>query len=437
MADALLGFTLNGANVGNLTEEFSAVIGGSTRRVRVEDLTISPRLSGPSTATVFVRGFTPSLFADIQLYNGGSGGIRLFGGTVVNIAYDAVRMGDDPWHRLDCQDYTWLADRYTKVNARYSDCGVNTALHRLVASFTNGGFRVGYCPSTLGDVWDVAFENATVTQAVDELAQQAGGFWTIDADKRINIFADTAMFSSDGLSVSDSSKNFVAPNVASDGREIATRVVVLGAGSQTTATVVPTATTIPVEDVLAFRGESASSGSVIAGEQVLTYTGVSVTSGPGNLTGVSGLTKEIPQGTLVRFYVMAEDASAQTTLATALGGGLSGIATLKIETDAGRDLATAIATAELAKRKTTFTQLQYTTYDQTHTGASRTIPGQTVSVSLTAPTSVSGTYRVQAAEISMRPGGRLAGTALQFQRRVTLAPYFKGLNTARRLARVN
>ncbi len=435
MADALLGFTLNGANVGNLTEGFSAVIGGSTRKVSVEGLTISPRLSGPSTATVFVRGFTPALFSDIQLYNGGTGGIRLFGGTVLNIAYDAVRLGDDPWHRLDCQDYTWLADRYTKVNARYSDCGVNTALSRIISSFTNGGFRVGYCPSSLGDIWDVAFDNATVTQAVDELARQCGGFWTIDADKRVNIFADTAMFSSDSLAVSDSSKNFVAPNIASDGREIATRVIVLGAGTQTTDMVLPSATTIAVEDVLPFRGESSSAGSAQVGELVITYTGTSVARGAGTLTGVSGVTSEIPQGSTVRVYAMAEDSSAQTTLATALGA--SGIATLRLETDAGRDLVVAIAAAELAKRKSTFTQLQYTAYDQTHTGASKTIPGQTVSVSITAPTSVSGTYRVQAAEISMRPGGKLAGTSLQFQRRVTLAPYFRGLNTARRLARVN
>lgn len=435
MADALLGFTLNGANVGTLTEGFSAVIGGSTQPVSVDGLTISPRLSGPSTATVYVRGVTPTLFSDIQLYNGGTGGIRLFGGTVLNIAYDAVRMGDDPWHRLDCQDYTWLADRYTKVNARYSDCGVNTALNRLVSSFTNGGFRVGYCPSSLGDIWDVAFENATVTQAVDELARQAGAYWTIDADKRINIFSDTAMFSSDSLSVSDSSKNFVAPNVASDGREIATRVVVLGAGTQTTDMVVPSATTIAVEDVLPFRGESSSSGSAQIGEMVIAYSDTSVAMGPGTLTGVTGVTTEIPQGASVRVYALAEDSSAQTTLASALGA--SGIATLRIETDAGRDLAVAIAAAELAKRKSTFTQLQYTAYDQTHAGASRTLPGQTVSVSLTAPTSVSGTFRVQAAEISMRAGGKLAGTALQFQRRVTLAPYFKGLNTARRLARVN
>lgn len=435
MALSYLGFSLGSANVGDITEGFSAVIGGSSRPVAVEDLSINPRLSGPSMATVYVRGFVPALYADIALYNGGTGGVKLFAGTVLNVAYDAVRLGDDPWHRLDCQDYTWLADRYAKVTARYQDCGVNTALHRLISSFTNGGLRVGYCPASLGDIWDVAFENATVTQAIDTLAQQAGAYWTIDGDKRVNIFSDVSHYSGEALSVSNSSKNFSALNVTQDGREIATRVIVRGAGTQTTDVVATSATTIPVEDVIPFRGDSASSGQAIVNDQVISYTGTSVASGPGDLTGVTGITVEIAQGADIRVYAMVEDATAQTTLASALGS--SGIAILNMDVDAGRDLAIAIATAELAKRKDTFTQLQYTAYDQLHTGASQTWPGRTVSVLLSAPTSVSGTFRVQAADITMRPGGKLSGTSLQFQRRVTLAPYYRGLNTARRLARVN
>lgn len=433
MADALLGFTLNDANVGAMTEAFSAVIAGSARVVNVDALSITDRLSAPATADLLVRGFTPAAYSDVKLYNGGTGGVVIFGGTAVSVGYNAVRLGDDPWHTLTCQDYTWLLNRYKRVNAKYTSIGVNTCLTRLLADFTDGGFRVGYCPASLGDVWEVTFSNASVTDAIDELARIAGGFWDVDGDKRVHIFDSPAHLSDDSITLDGSSKNFAQPTVTTDGSDIATRVYVLGDSSNTTAVVASGATEIPVEDVTPFVGASSSAGTVLVNEQVLTYTDVSVRSGPGNLTGVATISADLPQGASVRVRAMAEDATAQSDLATLLGGGLSGLAELTIESDANVDMAQAIADAELAKRKSLYKSLTYLAYDQTHTDAANTVPGQTVSVSLTAPTTVSGTFRVQEVQMSVREGGKLAGSTLAFQRRVTCAPYFRGLNTARRL----
>lgn len=430
MANAVLGFTLNDANVGAMTEAFSATVAGTARGVDIETLTIMDRLSAPATATVLVRGFTPAQYSDVRLYNGGTGGVCLFGGTAVKISYDAVRLGDDPWHKLECQDYTWLLDRYLRVNTSYSGIGVNTAIARLLSSYTNGGFRVGYCSSGMGSVGDITFTDATVSSAIDQLATVAGGFWDVDADKRVHLFSSPDHLSSDSLTLSDSSKNFAGLNVTSDGSEIATKVIVLGDRSQTTALVAAAATTIPVEDCEPFAG---GSGGVLVDGQVLAYTGVSVSAGAGTITGVTGIVRDIPQGAEVRVRETAEDGTAQTTLATLLGG-LSGVAELTIQMPADRALAAAAASAELAKRKNVFAALAYTAQDQVHTGAALTVPGQTVSVSLTAPTTVSGTFRIQEVEMRVKPKGTLSGTRLGFERRVKLGPYFRGLNVARRLA---
>ena len=430
MANAVLGFTLNTANVGAMTEAFSATVAGTVRGVDVETLTIMDRLSAPTTATVLVRGFTPAQYSDVRLYNGGTGGVCLFGGTAVKIAYDAVRLGDDPWHKLECQDYTWLLNRYLRVNARYSGIGINTALSRILASYTNGGFRVGYCPASMGSVGDITFTDATVTSAIDQLATVAGGFWDVDPDKRIHIFSSPDHLSANGISLSNNSKNFAGLNVTADGSEIATKVIVLGDQTQTTALVAASATTIPVEDCEPFTG---GSGVVLVDGQVLAYTGVSVSAGPGSLTGVTGLARDIPQGAAVRVRETASDSTAQSDLATLLGG-LSGVAELTIQMPADRALAAAAASAELAKRKSVYSAISYTAQDQVHTGAALTVPGQTVDANLTSPTTLTGTYRVQEVEIRVKPKGTLSGTRLGFERRVKLGPYFRGLNVARRLA---
>lgn len=433
---AYLGFTLNAENVGALTEGFSATIAGTTRKLAVDDLAITERLSAPSTADVFVRGFTPAEFADVRLYNGGVGGVCLFGGTAVQTEFEAVRLGDDPWWRLSCQDYTWLLNRYRRVRGTYSGIAINTTLRQVLASFSDGGFRVGYCPGTLGSVRDLTFEDASITDVLDQLADLCGGYWDVDADKRVHIFTDPAHLSTDGIALGAATNNFSALRVMRDGTDIATRVVVHGASTQVTTTTGSGAASLPVDECALFVGASSSAGAAFVNGSAIAYTGVSVSSGAGSLTGVTGLTAEAPQGAEVLVRAVAEDGTAQTDLATLIGGGVSGIAEVRVsEGRAQRDMAVDLAASLLARRKTTYKALSYATQDQVHTGAQQTVPGQTVSVNLTAPLAVTGTYRVQEVAISVTPGGTVSGGTLGFQRRVQLAPYFRALNVARYLAR--
>lgn len=435
---SLLGFTLGQANVGEMTTGFSVTVAGSAVSIDQDSLQITHRLSAPSTASFAVRGVTPAAFSDVQIYNGGSGGVRVFGGTATRVYYNAVRIGDDPWHQVECVDYAgFLLNRYKRVTAQYEDTSINTALRRLLEDFTDGGFRVGYCPASLGTIWRLELNDASVTDGIEQLATACGGFWDADADKRVHIFSDPDHLSADGITIDDTSQNFVRPTVQTDGEGIATRVIVLGDSTTTTSITAAGASTVEVEDVTPFVGASLSSGTALCEGQVLTYTGASARNGPGSLTGVSGVVSDVVAGAAIRVRAMAEDASAQSDLATALGGGLSGIAELTLPMEGDRDLVTDIAAAELAKRKSAFKSLTYTADDERHSGAFGTVPGQTVTVDLTTPTTVSGTYRVQQVDLSLRTGGTLSGTSVDFTRRINLGPYFRGLNVARRLAKVS
>lgn len=433
---AYLGFTLNTENVGALTEGFSATIAGTTRKLAVDDLAITERLSAPSTADVFVRGFTPAEFADVRLYNGGTGGVCLFGGTAVRTEFDATRLGDDPWWHLSCQDYTWLLNRYKRVRGTYTGLSINTTLRQILASFSDGGFRVGYCPGSLGSVRDLTFEDVSITDVLDQLADLCGGYWDVDADKRVHIFTDPDHLSTDGIALDASSLNFSALTVLRDGTDIATRVVAHGASTQTTTAATTGATTIDVDECAIFVGASSSAGDAFVDGMAIAYSGVSASNGPGSLTGVTGLTSVVSQGAQVFVRAVAEDGTAQTDLATLIGGGVSGVAEVLVsESRAQRDMAVDLAASVLAKRQTTYKALSYTTQDQVHDGAQGTVPGQVVDVDLTAPLTIAGTYRVQEVALSVKPGGKVSGSTLGFQRRVQLAPYFRALNVARYLSR--
>lgn len=433
---AILGFTLNTEAVGAMTEGFSATVAGTARPVDVDQLTIVDRLSAPSTAEVFVRGFTPAEFSEVRVYNGGVGGVCLFGGHATHTGFDAVRLGDDPWWRLSCQDYTWLLNRYRRVRGTYTGMAINVAVSQILASFSDGGFRVGYCPDTLGSVRDVIFDDATITETLERFADLCGGFWDVDADKRVHIFTDPDHLSTDSVAISGATNNFAAFGVVRDGTDIATRVVVHGASAATTEYVWASAVTVPVDECSHFVGASASSGAAFANGIAFSYGGVSAVLGPGSLTSVTGLTRDIAQGGAVFVRAVSEDASAQSDLATLIGGGASGVAEVTVaDGRAGRDMAYDLAASLLARRKTTYKALNYTTDDQTHDGAQQTVPGQTVAVNVSSPVSVSGTFRVQEVQIGLKPGGKVQGTTLGFRRRVQLAPYFRALNVARYLAR--
>lgn len=154
-----------------------------------------------------------------------------------------------------------------------------------------------------------------------------------------------------------------------------------------------------------------------ADSQLLRYTGISgstltgiPTSGMGalvaaikagsavivepHLTGVSGVTADIPEGEQIRIRVEAEDVAAQTALATTLGVG-DGVKEEAFD-DSSLSVAeaTTLAQAHLALVKDPLVSMHYTTPDQT------TKTGRTVTYALGAPTNIAGTFTIQSVTLS-------------------------------------
>ncbi|MGE4056636.1 MAG: hypothetical protein AB7F99_17740, partial [Vicinamibacterales bacterium] len=142
-----------------------------------------------------------------------------------------------------------------------------------------------------------------------------GGYWYIDYDRNVHAFVtpETDNIPSD---LSNTNANFWRFQYHLDISQVRTRVKVTGGSSTTTAPVSTGATSIPVDDTRLF---ASGGGRALVGANEITYTGKSVSEGPGNLTGIpassaGSIVFAIAQGETVRVYAVEADAAAAAAL---------------------------------------------------------------------------------------------------------------------------
>jgi hypothetical protein len=176
-------------------------------------------------------------------------------------------------------------------------------------------------------------------------------------------------------------------------------------------------TSLPVQECSAF---SASGGWVLAAGQLIRYTGRSASSGVGtltgvpssgigsitasiayntavvnvpHLTGVTGVLYAINKGEPVNLLVTRNDTAAQTAMAASVGG--DGIHEAYFQDRRLSETeANARGDAHLTLAKDPLVTVTYQTRDQT------TRAGRTVTFNLGAPTSLTGTFKIQSVTIS-------------------------------------
>lgn len=385
---------------------FKAVIGSTDRTTSVlyDSFTVTTALDGsPSTCAFMVQGFAPTLGNDVVLTLGGE---LIWGGTLTEVRAQAQKVQSGAvYYTCQAIDWTWLMDRYARVNLTIeAGLAVNTAIASILRDYTDTGFARGYVPIDLPTVGRMVFDGETVSSALRRIASAAGAYVRVRPQKRVDVF--DVLPTSNALSLSNSSAIRAVVYEASLS-QVRTRTFYVGGGGSTTATVSHMDSTIPVDECGWYSGTQA-----LANGDVFSYTGRTVTSGPGSLTGVSGLAVGLPEGAPVSVLAQADDAAAQTALAAVLGGGRSGIAVgwfsdsrlSQAEVDAR-------AATDVEAFKGAIPALSYTTTARYHE------PGKTVTASITDPFTVSDTFRVQ--RVVMRPYGAVAGNTPSFEYQVT------------------
>jgi hypothetical protein len=173
--------------------------------------------------------------------------------------------------------------------------------------------------------------------------------------------------------------------------QIRNRIFIRGAGSSATDTVGSTATVIPVADCSFY---SSNGGQVFVEGQILTYTGVSNSEGPGNLILSSEVGEQINSGAPVSLYLMVEDKVSQEDIGRVEldfnGRPTDGVHEFVI-IDGSLETAFQMymrGYAELELYSRPITTVRYSTRDP------KTRPGAVVNINLTEPP-ISGEFLIQ------------------------------------------
>jgi hypothetical protein len=372
----------------------------------------------PATLNFTLKNLTPSVGNEIGLLFTGPNDY-LFGGTLLQA--EAVIAGTTVvlWH-CTAVGYQWLLDRYDRVLARYASTGVGTMVADILARYTDGSFRVGYIPATLGNL-DMDFTFETVTGALNRIAKASTAFWNVEpfdgVSRIVNLF--DAYPQTAPATVTQASIISDALHYHPDLTQVRTRTLFQGSGSTVSTATAAGSATIPLHDLSPFLS---AGGTAVAGRSLVTYTGITVGGGAGSLTGVSGLLDDLAAGDPVGLIVTTVDAAATTALATRLGGGLSGQATNYL-------LDGRLSATEAAKRGTTDlavfdAPLEETSW--TYKSVQRWLRvGQSVTVAITNPITVSGSFLIQT--VTWQPYGVFGGTNLQVFQTVDASRYVRSM----------
>lgn len=254
-----------------------------SKKVLYETLTISDLLDEtPNTCQFTMKGVKPLLGQDLIITLGdspadGPVGQRLFGGVVRSVNQAYVGSPANAEYHISGIDYTWLLT-LTKVNAQFTnELGAHIVQWLLAQS--PYGFTMQNVDPDLDTVDEISFSNTTIIEALAQLAKQLGEHVQVDYYKDVHLPSDTGIDAPDDLVPGHDSLDAVSFD--QDISQVVTRVLIEGGGSTVLADCAGGETIIPVETVDWFN---TNGGTLVVGNQRLTYTGVR-SGGGGTLIG--------------------------------------------------------------------------------------------------------------------------------------------------------
>lgn len=402
----------NAFHCGWTPASWTVYIAGTDRNANVQnhdqwEWTLTLRADGsPATFTFQTYGITPAVGQDVKVVYA-TPNDYLFGGTLLqaNAQPTSSYAAAVRWN-CTAVGYHWLLDRYTPVLAQYRSVGVGTMVADLLYRFSNGSFKAGYIPSSLGNLsMDFTFES--VWGALQRIAKAVGAVVRVTPERTIDLY--TGSYPEAALAtVTENTILAESLTYSKDLTQVRTRTLYEGQGTTASSAVAAGSATVPVNDVGPF---ATAGGSAISGRSLFTYTTRSTESGAGSLTGCSGILYDIAAEDAVAIMVDATDSSAVTALATLLGGGLSGQATDYLQD--GRLSLSELTARGVANRGTFGGALEDVSF--TYQTPSRYVrPGRDVTLAVTVPIAISGLFTIQGVTLSRR-GALTAGNFEVYQ----------------------
>ena len=381
-------FRLGQTRLGFMDPTLRVTIGGSERQTSIDksSLRITKLVEGPSTATFTMFANKPQEGQEVKIGIGSISNL-VFAGHITAVKSRADGLSTNVRYAVSCQDHTWLLDRLM-VMASYHVDTVESIIARILSVYTSG-FTMDHVDRGLGRLEDgMTFTMETVSGCLRRLATEVGAHWYVDPYKDIHFFSADRVPNPHDLTTSY--KDFENVTYEVDLSQIRTRVLVEGSGTTTTAAYTLDSVVLNVEDNSMFYigGGLARIGDYrfLIYTTTVGSTQLSITpASGGDLLGDYGT---FPIGTPVNLWTVEEDTAAQAVLAALEGG--NGLHEHYVQ-DRRLGLRGSIdrAQADLTKYKSPIERITYRTHDP------NTRPGARITVSLSAPTTISGTFVIQ------------------------------------------
>lgn len=318
---------------------------------------------------------------------------RIFAGHILNLREVARyrRNQKRPTVAVDCIDYSWQLDWKRVTGKGWTNTSVGTIVGDIISAFAPA-----FTVRTEAGLTSVDFQSnhdERVSEAISRVMKMIGGYWYVDYDRVVHVFVNPET-DGNAVALDNSNTRFWDFEYAEDLSQVRSRTRVTGRASTTTATAAVGATSLAVDDTRFF---SSTGGYALVGANQITYTGKSVSEGPGNLTGIpsggaGSILISIGQGESVRVLGIQSSASGAATLTALIGTG-DGYLEHSIEDgQLGDSAANQAATGDLALNSTFDKRITYKTRDIF------TRSGKLISVDMTnSMTSrhITGSYKVQ------------------------------------------
>jgi hypothetical protein len=296
MPYALSGLAPSGAFSSGAMPAFAFVaVAGTPRRTQIlsASLSISDNLDDtPNTCAFTAHGFQPSEGQEVIIRLGSSANrSRLFAGHILQVARRQQHASLDTFYDVSAIDYAWLLTK-RKVTERYLSESASTIARDLIATYALN-FTYDHVQDDLDSLDEITFTNEDLPGALTRLAKRIGGYWYVDYLKDLHFFvgAESGLTNPEDLtSAHPTLQNY---QLTTDLSQVVTRVLVEGNGSQALEFCAVGETIIPVEDTAYFNDQG---GTVVAGPQRITYTGVIEGGTAGAFVGIGAQPSVAPTG---------------------------------------------------------------------------------------------------------------------------------------------
>lgn len=174
----------------------------------------------------YIKGaktFVPSVTDEVEVIDGG---VKVFGGQIINIDETVFAGGGALEYRIQCVDHTYEFDAEL-VAKTYENQTVKQIIDDIVSEYTDGSFTTSDVLSNFL-IEKVVFNQVPPSSCIKRIVKVLDYHWYIDADKGIHLFpffAESAPYD-----LTDDNGNLIYKTLEQkiEGTQIANRVVVRG-----------------------------------------------------------------------------------------------------------------------------------------------------------------------------------------------------------------